>query len=119
MTAQGESERLQRLPGWPRHLLLPTVLAYRTAAGEGDLDGPAQLLAQRACLAAGGNRTGASRAVALMTADVSALHGDWFWEPAQRRIKEVDRWWKAQGQWPPPKNPAEWPDHLRPKDRLP
>jgi hypothetical protein len=119
MTAEGESERLQRLPGWPRHLLLPTVLAYRTAAGEGYLDGPALLLAERAFLAAGGDRMKAGRTVALMIADVSALHAEWFWAPASRRIEEADRWWQAQGQWPSPKNPAEWPDHLRPKDRLP
>lgn len=107
------------LTGWPRELLLPTVQAYRRAMGEGYRDGPARELATRAYLAAGGNPDQASRQVGEMVASVSAQHGAWFWGPAERWVAEGEAWWRARGIWPPPKDPSAWPEHLRPKDRLP
>ncbi|MDB5371798.1 MAG: hypothetical protein JWP04_440 [Belnapia sp.] len=101
------------LTGWPRHLLLPTALAYRDAMGEGYMDGPAHAKAIHAYLAAGGDRARAGREVTLMIAGVSSQFPDWFWGPTRERIEREEQWWRAQGRWPPPKDPAEWPEHLR------
>ena len=41
-------------------------------------------------------------------------HGRWvrLYRPSRERIAREERWWKARGVWPPPKDRSEWPEEL-------
>jgi hypothetical protein len=85
--------------------LRAVTLAYRTAMGEGLMDGPAHQRAVAAYLHFGGTRDDAMREVPCMIASVSAQHGEWFWQPTRERLAREEAALEAAGWWPGPVNP--------------
>ncbi len=67
-----------------------------------------------AFLAAGGDPEAAARDVPLIVSAVARDHPDWLYRPVRERIAREERWWKAQGVWPPPKDRREWPAEFSP-----
>ena len=96
------------LTSWSRPVVVATVLAYRCSMGEQPWAPVADRAARAAFLAAGSDPELAARDVVLVVSAAARDHPDWFWRPARERIAREERWWKARGVWPPPKDRSAW-----------
>ena len=63
-------------------------------------------------VAAGGDPALTARDVPLIVYAAAQGHPEWLYQPVRERIAREERWWKARGVWPPPKDRREWPVDL-------
>jgi hypothetical protein len=99
------SPSITPVSGFGLRRLRAVTLAYRTAMGEGLMDGPAHQRAVAAYLHFGGTRGDAMREVPGIIASASAQHGEWFWQPTRERLAREEAALEAACWWPGPVNP--------------
>ena len=104
----GDAHRLP-LTSWSRPVVAATVLAYRNSMGGQPKAMVAYAAAEAAFLAAGGDPTLVGRDVVLIVAAAARDRAGWLYRPARERIAREERWWRARGVWPPPKDRSLWP----------
>src|SRR3712207_2310252 len=94
---------------WPREPVRAVALAYHRALAEGGLDPEATAAAREAYLVAGGDPDEIASAIHTIVAEVTRLHGEWFWRPVKARIERENRRLHHVALWPPPLDRSKWP----------
>ena len=84
------------LSSWARPIVVATALAYRSTMGEQPESTVAYRAARDAFIVAGGDPDLAFIEVPRIIGAAARDHSDWFWRPANERIAQEERGWRAR-----------------------